>query len=126
MKFKSKLLNHHPSTNITLNYIYLKDFYQIPLGTFSSYVPPNGGIRSFFIATDARAFIYSDLAVNVNEHMDIVGTPDPDDYAPKLLVGEGIVSYPSLPDAGYLYQTRGFVGKVFYEKECPSAAPRSV
>jgi len=121
---EGKLVNANltlASTTLALD----EDFYQIPLGTFSSYVPPNGGIRSFFIATDARAFIYSDVADNdkVNDQMSILGTPDVNDYTPHLLVGEGIVTYPTLPDAGYLYQTRAFVGKIFYEKECPSAAP---
>jgi hypothetical protein len=42
--------------------------------------------------------------------------------APKLLVGEGVVTYP-MPDVGLMYQKKSFVGSVYYEDDCPTLAP---
>eukprot|EP00571_Detonula_confervacea_P017820 CAMPEP_0172298686 /NCGR_PEP_ID=MMETSP1058-20130122/1227_1 /TAXON_ID=83371 /ORGANISM="Detonula confervacea, Strain CCMP 353" /LENGTH=673 /DNA_ID=CAMNT_0013007973 /DNA_START=228 /DNA_END=2249 /DNA_ORIENTATION=- len=111
-------------SSITIAKITEQDFFQIPLGSFKSVVPANGGIRSFYIAAPTGGFIYptSDEAV-VNDEMNLLlGERDPGEYAPRILVGEGVVKYP-MPDGALWYQSKEFMGKVYYEKVCPSLAP---
>ncbi|KAL7526737.1 hypothetical protein ACHAXR_003210, partial [Thalassiosira sp. AJA248-18] len=58
----------------------------------------------------------------VNDELPLVGEADPGDYAPKILVGEGVVEYP-WTHTPFFFQPKSFVGKVYYEKECPTEAP---
>ena len=92
--------------------------------SFSSFnktsVPANGGLRSFYIATKSTSFIYSNPTKALNEEISLILADGV--YAPKILVGEGVVSYP-MPKSNFLYQTKSFVGTVYYEEECPSPAP---
>lgn len=106
-----------------------KDFFQVPFEVFNkTRVLPNGGVRSFYISTEKGIFIYQDPdpdnMVVVNAEMELIGnggdTPSLGDYAPKVLVGEGVVSWEPLP---FLFQPKLFVGKVYYENECSSMAP---
>eukprot|EP00578_Thalassiosira_sp_NH16_P023045 CAMPEP_0181085262 /NCGR_PEP_ID=MMETSP1071-20121207/5140_1 /TAXON_ID=35127 /ORGANISM="Thalassiosira sp., Strain NH16" /LENGTH=714 /DNA_ID=CAMNT_0023167061 /DNA_START=10 /DNA_END=2154 /DNA_ORIENTATION=- len=105
----------------TLN-VQSKDFFQIPFGLFNTTIPPKGGIQSFYITTKTSGFIYStSVGKTVNDAMELI-KGRLSDNAPEILVGESAVTYP-MPDGGMMYAPRSFVGKVFYEKECPSYAP---
>merc|ERR1712127_54540 len=85
----------------------------------------NGGLRSFYFATKTRGLIYS----NSNDTAlfdEMILTSADSTYAPKILVGEGILQYPMPKDPStqaYYYTPKSFVGTVYYEKECPSLAP---
>ena len=94
------------------------DFYKIPFDMFiATEIPPNGGVRSFYIST---ALLYANplLGNDVNENQLLVGYNDPE--APDLLVGEGASGF---SDTKFMYKTREFVGKIFYETECETEAP---
>lgn len=41
---------------------------------------------------------------------------------PKILIGEGVINYP-FTDTTYLYASNVFMGKVIFEKSCPTEAP---
>ena len=41
---------------------------------------------------------------------------------PKILVGEQVINYP-FSDTTYLYAPRIFMGKVIFEKKCPTESP---
>lgn len=108
--------------SVTTSQVFAKDFFEIPLGRFSVSVPANGGVRSFYITTTRSGLLYSDPPgdASVNDEMVLISSGnDPYRHPPKLLVGEGLALYP-MPDSPFFYLTRSFVGKVYYEKECPS------
>mmetsp|Transcript_1199 Transcript_1199/g.1639 ORF Transcript_1199/g.1639 Transcript_1199/m.1639 type:complete len:596 (-) Transcript_1199:48-1835(-) len=94
------------------------DFYKIPPRMFAATeIPPNGGIRSFYVST---TLIYTDpmLGREINDEQLLVGFNDP--VAPELLVGEGASGF---SDTKIFYKTQQFVGKFFYETECATEAP---
>jgi len=94
------------------------DFYKIPPGTFAATeIPPNGGVRSFYIST---SLLYTDptLEKGINDDQLLVGVNDP--ASPKLLIGEGASGF---SDTKFMYKTRQFVGKFFYQTECATEAP---
>ena len=94
------------------------DLYEIPFEMFTTIeIPPNGGVRSFYIST---SLLYSDLMLDnvINDAQLLVGFNDP--AAPELLVGEAAVGF---KDNTFLYQPREFVGKFSYETACATEAP---
>mmetsp|Transcript_3017 Transcript_3017/g.5091 ORF Transcript_3017/g.5091 Transcript_3017/m.5091 type:complete len:608 (+) Transcript_3017:254-2077(+) len=94
------------------------DFYNIPFDMFNATdIPPNGGVRSFYIST---ALLYANLILGngVNDEQLLVGYNDP--AAPDLLVGEGASGF---SDTKFMYKTREFVGKIIYETECATEVP---
>ena len=105
-------------------------FFAIPWDRFEpTYIPPNGGVQSFYLTLNSGSLVYR--AVDPNQKNSI-GKIQKDDnfeqsydgpfHPPILLVGEGIVGYPfnTMP---FLYNAKQFVGKVYYEIECPSESP---
>jgi len=98
-------------------------YFQIPWVEFEpTFIPPYGGIRSFYVTLDSSAFVYKDT-----RRQNLGKKQKDDDFkkerdAPTLLYGEGVVGYP-FSTALFLYSPKEFVGKVFYEYECPSQAP---
>jgi len=127
---KGVIYEENLQQSITTLEIRDNDYYQMPFETFNSTkVPGSGGIRSFYITTLNQGFIYSDpcpveiqscdVPLIVNDVMDM-RTKSVD--GPIILVGEGIVSYP-MPDSALFYTSKSFVGDVYYEMECPTAAP---
>lgn len=95
------------------------DFYEIPFGMFNAVqIPPNGGVRSFYISTN---LLYTDptlVTAGVNDKQILIGYNDPN--VPKLLTGEGASGF---SNTKFMYKTREFVGKFFYETECATEAP---
>jgi len=94
------------------------DFYEIPFNMFNAVqIPPNGGVRSFYISTN---LLYTDptLDAGVNDKQMLIGYNDP--AVPQLLTGEGASGF---SDTKFMYKTREFVGKFFYETECATEAP---
>lgn len=102
------------------------DFYQIPFDSFTkTRVPANGGVRSFYIATKSSAYTYVDPPEGKNlltDELVLIGGNSADKFSPKILLGEGVADYP-MSATPLLYQRKAFVGKLYYEKECPSEAP---
>jgi hypothetical protein len=105
------------------------DYYQIPFDNFRpTYVPPNGGIRSFYVTLDEPALVYKEL----DRRQNVGKKQKDDDYnnnqkrrdTPTLLIGEIVIGYPFI-DAEFLYSAKQFVGKVIQEYDCPSASPSS-
>eukprot|EP00581_Thalassiosira_minuscula_P010578 CAMPEP_0183711732 /NCGR_PEP_ID=MMETSP0737-20130205/7155_1 /TAXON_ID=385413 /ORGANISM="Thalassiosira miniscula, Strain CCMP1093" /LENGTH=698 /DNA_ID=CAMNT_0025940299 /DNA_START=157 /DNA_END=2253 /DNA_ORIENTATION=+ len=101
-----------------------RDFFQIPFDSFNkarATVPANGGMRSFYIATKTNVFIYGNaVGKRVYDQMDLVQSDDV--YAPEILVGEFVSSYPW--DSNFFFDYAiTFVGEVHYEAECDSLAP---
>ena len=105
-------------------------YFEIPWDRFTpTYIPPIGGVQSFYLTLNSGALIYR--AVDPNQKNSI-GKVQKDDnfqsnyddlnHPPILLVGEGIIGYPfnTMP---FLYNAKQFVGKVYYEIECPSESP---
>jgi hypothetical protein len=94
-----------------------EDFYIIPFSIFTpTQIPPNGGIRSFFINT---TLFYGDPLINtgLNEEQLLQGYNDPE--APKLLAGEATTaSFQNI-----LQKTRSFIGSISYETECATEVP---
>lgn len=103
-------------------------FFQTQYGAFDDFntsVPARGGIRSFYLATKSSAFLASDLTTDttmLNTEILLVNEAIDDDYPPKLLVGEGAVSYP-MGLQTWSYFTKAFWGSVFYEAVCPTSSP---
>jgi hypothetical protein len=105
-------------------------FYQIPWDRFQpTYIPPNGGVQSFYLTLNSGSLVYRELAqkqsigkIQKDDHYqrNYVGLSHP----PILLIGEGVIGYPfnTIP---FLYAAKQFVGKVYYEIECPSESPSS-
>ena len=107
-----------------------EDYYQIPFGDFNStYIPPNNASQSFFITVKQMGSFVTVLPPDGASVNDVVPIWSPDvdvngGLAPRILVGEGMSSSPSgWPSSPYLFQTKAFVGKVFYETPCPTQAP---
>ena len=101
------------------------DFFQIPFETFTATtVPGNGGIRSFYITTNTSSFIYLNPPedADVYDEVILIDGAGEEEYAPKVLIGEGLVTYP-MPTQVLSYLVKSFVGSVYYEKECLSFAP---
>ncbi|KAL7462584.1 hypothetical protein ACHAXS_002965 [Conticribra weissflogii] len=112
------------------------DYFRIPFERFSreeeaARVPPEGGTRSFYLTLvpTLAAFQYRELdeGMALNDAVPVLVDDDGDDdatttMAPSILVGEGVVEYP-FPDTPFLYAPKVFVGKVFYERTCPSLSP---
>lgn len=108
------------------------DYFQIPFATFEpTFVPPNSTIRSFYLTLDSAALVYADPERKgglggVQKDDDFRKNYDDDDDAtqhpPILLRGEGVVGYP-FRAVDFLYSPRRFVGRVFYEYECPTESP---
>jgi hypothetical protein len=113
----------------TITYDGDDDYYQIPFDNFRpTYVPPNGGIRSFYVTLDEPALVYKEL----DRRQNVGKKQKDDDYnnnqkrrdTPTLLIGEIVIGYPFI-DAEFLYSAKQFVGKVIQEYDCPSASPSS-
>jgi len=124
---EGQITSSTPLTKQSTTFGLESDFFQIPLEEFNrTEVPPNGGVRSFYIITEQPRFMYYENTDNqkqilVNDEAELIENSD-SGYGPKVLAGEGIVSFP-WPNQPLLYKSKLFVGKVFYEKECPSFAP---
>ena len=106
------------------------DYFQIPYEGFTkTSIPGNGKVRSFYIATpQAASFRYTDPPSGklVNSETALEGLSSGSvmegEYTPKILTGEGVATYP-LDLSAFMYQTKSFVGKVYWERECPTLAP---
>ena len=123
------ILIENLTQSITTLMVFEGDYYKIPFEDFTkTSVPPQGGIRSFYITTLDAGFVYSDpaeinndgLLQEVNDEMDLL--VDPGINGPIVLVGERASSYP-MPDSPLYYAAKSFVGDVYYEMDCPTAAP---
>ena len=94
-----------------------EDFYDIPWSMFTpTPIPPNGGIRSFYVNT---TIFYADPFQNtgLNDEQLLVGYNDPE--SPKLLAGEATTaSFQNI-----LQKTRSFIGSISYETECATEFP---
>ena len=106
----------------------IQDYFQIPWTDFKPvFISPQSS-RSFYLTMDSSALVYNDAAKGKN-----VGGRQPDDgnsakkkgseLPPVLRVGEGVIGYPWTVNVPFLYQTKQFVGKVFYEVTCRSEEP---
>lgn len=108
------------------------DYFQIPFAMFEpTFVPPNSTMRSFYLTLDTAALVYADPERKcrlgcVQKDDDFRSKYDDSDDAtqhpPILLHGEGVVGYP-FRAVDFLYSPRRFVGRVFYEYECPTESP---
>jgi len=104
------------------------DYFQIPFTLFEpTFVPQNGGIRSFYLTlVDSNALVF-----NTAKKSQLGNVQKDDDYSnkikdrPLLRYGEGITGYP-FHTSQFLYSPKRFVGKVFYEIDCPSQEPSEV
>ncbi|KAL7535898.1 hypothetical protein ACHAXR_011572 [Thalassiosira sp. AJA248-18] len=113
------------------------DYFQIPWEGFeTTFIPPYGGTRSFYLTLDSGALVYKDL-----KRLNQLGKPNKDvfydtmkqPHPPTLLYGEGVIGYP-FRNTPFMYSPKHFIGKVrmsfsakvFYEYECPSASPSAV
>lgn len=75
----------------------------------------NEYVRSYSLNSRYRLTIFSD------ESMLAAGS-DNSENEPKILIGEQVINYP-FTDTTYLYAPRIFMGKVIFEKKCPTEAP---
>ena len=103
------------------------NFFRIPVETFTETpTKGNGGIRSFYITTNTSSFIYLNPPEGKKLYDESPTTlsagAGSEVNAPKILIGEGVVSYP-MPEEALSYLVKSFVGRVYYEEECPSSAP---
>ena len=106
----------------------MQDYFQIPWTDFKPvYISPKSS-RSFYLTMDSSALVYN----NVEQGKNVGGRQTDDgtsakkkgnELPPVLRVGEGVVGYPWTADVPFLYQTKEFVGKIFYEVTCRSEAP---
>ena len=103
------------------------DYFQIPFDNFPpTYIPPNGGVRSFYLTLNAPALIYREL----DKKQGIGKKQKDDDYnrnrkrgdTPTLMIGEIVIGYPFV-SAEFLYSAKQFVGNIFQDYECPSQSP---
>jgi len=107
------------------------DYFQIPWSNFEpTFVPPNGGIRSFYVTLDKQsAFVCQDLQRKqlgaLQKDDDFKNNKDLNPHPPMLVYGEGVIGYP-FHKASFLFSPKQFVGRVFYQYECPSEAPSMV
>jgi hypothetical protein len=102
-------------------------FFSIPWDRFEpTYVSSNGGVQSFYLTLNSASLVYKDL-----ERKQSIGKVQKDDnynvnyegtHPPKLLIGEGVIGYP-FNTMSFLYSEKQFIGKIYYEIECPSQAP---
>jgi hypothetical protein len=75
-------------------------------------------------STSCTHIITTSSSLPLHDQSDVVSVTRGDDlFAPKILVGEGTISYPFPANSPFLYITRQFVGKVYYETDCPSQQP---
>ncbi|KAL7481539.1 hypothetical protein ACHAW6_007228 [Cyclotella cf. meneghiniana] len=100
--------------------------FQIPWDRFEpTYISSDGGIKSFYLTLDSPSLVYK------NAEKKKIGKVQKDDnykidygeqHPPILLIGEGVIGYPfnTIP---FLYTAKQFIGKVYYEYECPSQSP---
>ena len=102
-------------------------FFRIPFETFTEIpIKGNGGIRSFYITTNTSSFIYLNPPEGKKLYDESPTTlsagAGSEVNAPKILIGEGVVSYP-MPEEALSYLVKSMVGQVYYKEECPSSAP---
>ncbi|KAL9187230.1 hypothetical protein ACHAXT_001333 [Thalassiosira profunda] len=102
--------------------------YSLPPGAFRASVPPNGGVRSFFIQIKASGLVYAlpPDGKSVNDEMDMIAPHHaPSQHIPRMLVGEGFQAHSSgsMPNEAFRYTPKVFLGRVHYEIECPDGAP---
>ena len=105
------------------------DYFQIPFDNFQpTYIPSNGGVRSFYLTLNAPALVHKEL-----ERRQTIGNKQKDDDynsnqkrgdTPTLMIGEVVIGYPFV-SAEFLYSSKQFVGKIFQAYECPSSSPSS-
>lgn len=106
------------------------DYFQLPVSSFHQmYVPPNGGVRSFYLTlVDSNAFVFASARKtqlgNVQKDDDYRNNDDTTEHPPQIRYGEGVIGYP-FHTSQFLYSPKKFIGRVFYEFECPSQAPSS-
>ena len=103
------------------------DYFQIPFDNFApTNIPPNGGVRSFYLTLDAPALVYKEL----DRRQGVGKTQKDDNYnfnrkrgdTPILMIGEAVISYPFIR-ADFLYNAKQFVGKIVQDYDCPSQSP---
>ncbi|KAL9181870.1 hypothetical protein ACHAXT_012213 [Thalassiosira profunda] len=102
----------------------LGGYFQIPWETFEpTSIPPNGGMRSFYLTLDQGALVCRP------EKRSSLGRVQKDDdwnshdLHPLILRhGESVVGYP-FHTAAFLYSPASFIGAVYYERECFTEAP---
>lgn len=105
-------------------------FYQIPWDRFKrTYIQPNGGVQSFYLTFDSGSLVYRNMDSDTKQPYGRVQKDDnyqrnPDGlfHPPILLIGEGVIGYP-FNTVPFLYYAKQFVGKLYYEIECPSESP---
>jgi hypothetical protein len=103
-------------------------FYQIPWDRFEpTYIPSNGDVQSFYLTLNSGSLVYRELSQKQS-----IGKIQKDDnyqrnyegpsHPPFLLIGEVVIGYPfnTMP---FLYTPKQFVGKIYYQIECPSENP---
>lgn len=103
-------------------------FYQIPWDRFEpTYIPSNGDVQSFYLTLNSGSLVYRELSQKQS-----IGKIQKDDnyqrnyegpsQPPFLLIGEVVIGYPFniMP---FLYTPKQFVGKIYYQIECPSENP---
>lgn len=122
------LWNKISTGQISSSDLVVDDYFQIPWENFDpTFIEPYGGVRSFYLTLDSGALVYQDLERKQNlggtqQDDDFKSNKVDDNHPPILLYGEGVVGYP-FHSTPFLYSPKQFIGKVFYEYECPSQAP---
>lgn len=104
-----------------------KGYFQIPYDNFRpTYIPPNEGIRSFYLTLNAPALVYREL----DKRQDLGKKQKDDDYdnnqkredTVNLLIGEVVIGYPFI-NAEFLYSAKRFIGRIFQDYDCPTQSP---
>lgn len=106
------------------------DYFQIPWVEFvPTYVPPNGGVRSFYVTLDSDALVFLQAKKSQLGNVQKDDNFRSEDYneainqhPPMLMYGEGVIGYPLHPSQ-FLYSPKYYIGKVFYEIDCPTSSP---
>ena len=103
------------------------DYFQIPFENFSpTYLPPRGGVRSFYLTLNAPALVYKELdrkqGIGKKQKDDAYNSNQKRGDTPTLMIPEAVIGYPFI-NAEFLYTPKQFVGRIFQDYECPSQSP---
>jgi hypothetical protein len=103
------------------------DYFQIPFDNFSpTYLPPRGGVRSFYLTLNAPALVYKELdrkqGIGKKQKDDAYNSNQKRGDTPTLMIPEAVIGYPFI-SAEFLYTPKQFVGRIFQDYECPSQSP---
>lgn len=99
-------------------------YYEIPMESFvTTSVPPNGGQRSFYVTLKTAGLVTAEPGDSYSVNDESILLPgEGDSMSPRILIGESSSSYP-FGDVPYLYAPAMFMGKVLFEKACPTESP---